>query len=148
LSNSNAQTANASIPERLGRQKAIIVFIEDPELAKVELERLTFVKVAETSEIALGQMKAIKLGKKEVLIANVNGAYYAIGNRCTHRNGELAKGNLEVNTVTCPRHKSKFDVTTGKVISGPKVPLIHPNINDEPVYVVKVEGKDILLESP
>ena len=107
---------------------------------------MTFVRVAETSEIALGQMKAVKLDEKEVLIANVNGTYYAIGNRCTHRNGELANGTLEGNVVTCPRHKSKFDVTTGKVISGPKIPLIHPKIKDEPVYAVIVEGQDILLE--
>jgi nitrite reductase/ring-hydroxylating ferredoxin subunit len=114
----------------------------------LELERLTFIKVVETSEIPLGQMKAVKLGEKEVLIANVNGAYYAIGNRCTHMGGELVKGTLEANIVTCPRHKSKFDVTTGKVISGPKIPLIHPKIKDEPTYAVKVEGKDILFETP
>jgi nitrite reductase/ring-hydroxylating ferredoxin subunit len=113
----------------------------------MELERLTYIKVAETSEIPPGQMKVVKLGEKEVLITNVNGAYYAIGNRCTHMGGELAKGKLEENIVTCPRHKSKFDVTTGKVISGPKIPLIHPKIKDEPVYAVKIEGKDILLES-
>jgi len=107
---------------------------------------MTFVKVAETSEVGLGQMKAVKLGEKEVLIANINGAYFAIGNRCTHRSGELAKGVLEGNIVTCPKHKSKFDVTTGKVISGPKIPLFHPKIEDEPVFAVKVEGKDILLE--
>ncbi len=113
----------------------------------MELERLTFIKVAETSEISLGQIKAVKLGENEVLIANVNGAYYAIGNKCTHMGGELAKGTLEENIVTCPRHKSKFDVITGKVVSGPKIPLIHPKIKDEPVYSVKIEGKDILLES-
>ena len=107
---------------------------------------MTLVKVAETSEIPLGQMKAVKLAEKEVLIANVNNIYYAIGNICTHMGGNLAKGTLEGNTVTCPKHKSKFDVTTGKVISGPKIPLMHPKIKDEPVYVVKVEGKDILLE--
>jgi nitrite reductase/ring-hydroxylating ferredoxin subunit len=113
----------------------------------MELERLTFIKVVETSEIPLGQMKAVKLGEKEVLIANVNGAYYAIGNRCTHMGGELAKGTLEENIITCPRHKSKFDVTTGKVVSGPKIPLINTKIKYEPAYAVKVEGKDILLES-
>ena len=113
----------------------------------MEFERLTFVKVAETSEIPLGHMKAVKVSEKEVLIANINGVYYAIGNRCTHRDGELAKGTLEGNVITCPRHKAKFDVTTGKVISGPKIPLIHSNIKDEPVYTVKIEGTDILLES-
>ncbi|MGD0644196.1 MAG: Rieske (2Fe-2S) protein [Candidatus Bathyarchaeia archaeon] len=108
---------------------------------------MTLVKVAETSEISLGQMKAVKLAEKEVLIANVNGVFYAIGNVCTHMTGDLSKGMLEGNTVTCPDHKSKFDVTTGKVISGPKILFMHPKIKDEPAYVVKVEGKDILLES-
>ena len=111
------------------------------------MERLTLVKVAETSEILVGQMKVVKLGEKEVLIANVNNMYYAIENSCTHMHGELSKGLLEGNTLTCPKHKAKFDVTTGKVVSGPKVPLMHPKIKDEPVYAVKLEGKDILLDT-
>jgi len=110
--------------------------------------KLTLVKVAETSEIPPGQMKVVKLAEKEALIANVNGAYYAIGNICTHMKGDLSKGVLEGNIATCPKHKAKFDVTTGKVVSGPKIPLMHPKIKDEPMYAVKVEGKDILLESP
>lgn len=110
------------------------------------MEKLTFVKVAETSEIPLGQMKAVKLGEKEVLIVNVNGVYYAIENGCTHMHGDLSKGTLEGNTVTCFKHKAKFDVTTGKVVSGPKIPLMHPKIKDEPTYAVKVQGNDILLE--
>jgi 3-phenylpropionate/trans-cinnamate dioxygenase ferredoxin subunit len=110
------------------------------------VERLTFIKVAETPEIPVGEMKAVKLAELDVLIANVNGIYYAIGSICTHRSGDLSKGTLEGNTLTCPKHKAKFDVTTGKVISGPKVPLMHPKIKDEPTYTVKIEGKDILLE--
>jgi len=112
------------------------------------VEKVTLVKVAETSEIALGQIKAVKIAKKEVLTANVNGVYYAIGNTCTHMGGNHSKGMLEGNTVTCPEHKSKFDVArvTGKVVSGPRIPLMHPKIKDEPAYVVKVEGNDILLE--
>jgi 3-phenylpropionate/trans-cinnamate dioxygenase ferredoxin component len=110
------------------------------------VENSTLAKVAETSEIPLGQMKAVKLAEKEVLIANVNNVYYAIGNICTHKRGDLSKGMLEGNTLTCPKHRAKFDVTTGKVVSGPKIPFIHPKIEDEPAYVVKVEGKDILIE--
>jgi 3-phenylpropionate/trans-cinnamate dioxygenase ferredoxin subunit len=107
---------------------------------------LTLVKVAETSEISVGQMKAVKIAEKEVLIANLNGTYYAIANVCTHKGGDLSKGTLEGNLVTCPKHKAKFDATTGKVVSGPKIPLMHPKINDESSYVVKIEGKDILLK--
>ena len=108
---------------------------------------MTFVKVAETLEIPSGQMKVVQIAEKEAVVANVNGKYYAIENSCTHMHGELAKGTLEGNIVTCPKHKAKFDVTTGKVVSGPKIPLMHPKIKDEPVYVVKVEGNDVLLES-
>jgi 3-phenylpropionate/trans-cinnamate dioxygenase ferredoxin subunit len=92
-------------------------------------------------------MKSFKFKEKEILIANVNGAFYAIGNICTHMGGDLSKGTLEEYTVTCPKHRAKFDVATGKVISGPKVFLMHPKIKDEPTYAVKVEGKDIQVES-
>ena len=108
---------------------------------------MTFIKVAETSEVPLGQMKVVKVAGKDVVIANVNNVFYAMENSCTHMHGELSNGMLEGNTLTCPKHKAKFDITTGKVVSGPKVPLMHPKIKDEPVYAVKVEGKDILLET-
>ena len=104
-----------------------------------------FVKIGTPSDVALGKTKMFKVGEKEYLVANVNRKYYAIGNRCTHANADLSKGALEGNVVTCPRHKSKFDVTTGKVISGPKIPLIHPKIKDASAYEVKVEGKELLL---
>ena len=91
-------------------------------------------------------MKIIKLEEKEILIANVDGNYYAIGNRCTHAGGDLSRGTLEGNIVTCPKHGSKFDVTTGKVVSGPKILFLRPKIKDEPSYEVKVEGKDVLLK--
>jgi 3-phenylpropionate/trans-cinnamate dioxygenase ferredoxin subunit len=110
------------------------------------VQNLSFVKAAETSEIPVGKMKMVKVGEKEVLIVNVNGNYHAIANRCTHAGGDLSKGSLEGNIVTCPRHGSKFDVTTGEVVSGPKILFFHPKIRDEPSYEVKVEGDQILVK--
>jgi len=106
-----------------------------------------FVKIGESSEIALGKMKKVKVGDKEFLVANVNGNYYAIRNKCTHAGGDLSQGSLEGNVVTCPKHKAKFDVTTGKVISGPKMALFHPRITDEPSYQVEIEGNTLLLKT-
>jgi 3-phenylpropionate/trans-cinnamate dioxygenase ferredoxin subunit len=108
---------------------------------------LGFVKVAEPSEISVGKMKNVKLEDKEVLIANVNGNYYAIANRCTHRGGDLSKGSLDGNIVTCPLHGSKFDVTTGKAISGPKIAFFRAKTNDEPSFEVKIEGNDVMLKT-
>ena len=107
---------------------------------------MVFEKVAETQEISAGQMKAVKFGAEQVLLTNVNGTYYAIGNFCTHEGGNLSKGTLQGTTVTCPKHKAQFDVKTGKVVSPPKILFMHPKINDANSYAVKVEGTAILLE--
>ncbi|MEM2110223.1 MAG: non-heme iron oxygenase ferredoxin subunit [Candidatus Odinarchaeota archaeon] len=106
---------------------------------------MSYVKVAATTDIPAGKMKTVKVKDKEVLIANVNGKYYAIGGKCTHKGGDLSKGTLTDNIITCPRHKARFDVTTGKSVSGPKIPLSKQQLNPEPVYKVKVEGSDILV---
>jgi len=113
----------------------------------MEVRKLEFVKVAESSEIPVGEKRMFRIGEKEYLIANVNGTYYAMGNRCTHANADLSQGSLEGNVVTCPKHKSKFDVTTGKAMSGPKMPLIHPKINDASSYEVKVEDTALMLKT-
>jgi nitrite reductase/ring-hydroxylating ferredoxin subunit len=105
-----------------------------------------YVRIAEKTEVPVGKMKAFKLEGKEILIANVNGNYYAIGNRCTHAGGDLSQGVLEGNVVTCPRHHAKFDVTTGKVVSHPKIGFLHPKANDEPAYDAKVENENIMVK--
>jgi len=103
------------------------------------------VKVAKKSEIPVGMMKKVILNSKEILIANVGDKFYAIGNKCTHAGGNLSKGSLDSNIITCPRHGSRFDVTTGKSISGPKILLIRLKVKDEPIFPVKVEGNDVLI---
>jgi nitrite reductase/ring-hydroxylating ferredoxin subunit len=105
-----------------------------------------YVRVAGKTEVPAGKMKAIKLEGKEILIANVNDNYYAIGNRCTHAGGDLSQGVLEGNVVTCPKHHAKFDVTTGKVVSHPKIGFLHPKAKDEPAYQVKVENENIMVK--
>ena len=104
-----------------------------------------YVRVAGKLEIAVGKMKKFALHDKEVLIANVNGNYFAVDSECTHFGGDLSKGVLEGNIITCPNHKARFDVTTGKVVSPPAEALSHPDIEDLPTYLVKVENQDIMI---
>lgn len=107
---------------------------------------MKFVKVCEISDIESDSMKKFEIENKEILISNIGGNYYAVSNKCTHRKGDLSKGKLEGNIVTCPKHKARFDITTGKVISGPKIPIIKIKISDLEMYEVKVEGDDLLVE--
>ena len=97
-----------------------------------------FVIVASTAEVPEGGMKKVMLGGQQVLLANVKGKFYAIGNVCTHVGGPLDKGRLDSHEVECPLHGSRFDVTTGQVKRGPAA-------RPEPVYEVKVEGSEVKL---
>lgn len=107
---------------------------------------MEFVKIAETSEIPIGKMKKVSIEEKEILIVNLDGNYYAIENRCTHAGGDLSKGSLDGKIVTCPRHGSRFDITTGKSVSGPKILFLRSKTKDVSSFEVKVEGKDIMLK--
>ena len=74
------------------------------------------IKVGSTSELAPGTMKEVWAGQLPILIARIGNAYYATQGRCPHMGGILAKGKLDGNVVTCPRHGSQFVVTDGKNI--------------------------------
>jgi nitrite reductase/ring-hydroxylating ferredoxin subunit len=97
-----------------------------------------FVRVASTSEIPEGKMRKVIVSSQQVLVVNVKGKYYAIGNVCTHLGGPLDRGILEGQEVQCPLHGSHFDVTTGQVKRGPAT-------RPEPVYDIKVEAGSILV---
>jgi 3-phenylpropionate/trans-cinnamate dioxygenase ferredoxin subunit len=109
---------------------------------------LEFVKVVDKAELPANRMMIVVVGGREVLLANVDGSYYAIANKCTHLGGSLGKGVLEGSIVTCPRHGSRFDVKTGKNIRGAKIGFVKMNVRDEVSYTVKVEGTDILVGIP
>lgn len=84
---------------------------------------MNFINVAKVSEIPVGTMKHVDAGGTELCIANVGGTFYAIGDRCGHENARLSRGSLMDTIVTCPMHSSQFDVTTGKLMSGPVLEL-------------------------
>jgi nitrite reductase/ring-hydroxylating ferredoxin subunit len=64
-------------------------------------------------------MKEVEVDSQSILIANVNGKYYAIGSICTHEGGPLTDGTIHNYEVECPWHGSKFDVRTEDVTSLP-----------------------------
>ena len=104
---------------------------------------MEYLEVGKTSEITEGTMKAYIVQGKDILVANFGGKYYAIGGKCTHVGGDLSKGKLDGKIVTCPKHGSKFDITTGESISGPKIGFLKLKTKNEPSYEVKIEGDSI-----
>ena len=78
-----------------------------------------FVAVASISDIPAGGMKCVAVDRNRVLLAHVDGRFYAISDICGHRNAPLSRGRLDGTVVECPLHFAQFDVRTGKLVDGP-----------------------------
>ncbi|MCJ7791533.1 MAG: Rieske 2Fe-2S domain-containing protein [Dehalococcoidia bacterium] len=106
---------------------------------------MSYIEVGLVSQVTPGAMKSFSVSGKQACVANIDGKFYAIDNTCTHAGGDLSKGRLEGKIVTCPRHGSKFDVTTGKCIAGPKIGFFRGKAKDETAFEVKVEDSKIKI---
>ena len=97
-----------------------------------------FTEVLQEKDLLLNEMKEVKAGGKKILVANVGGKYYAIGNVCMHMGCSLSDGKLIGENVECPCHGSTYDIKTGSVIKGPAK-------NPEPVYQVEIQKGQIVV---
>ena len=104
------------------------------------------IEVAKTNQVPPGVMKLFQVEGKKILVVNVEGKIYAINGVCTHLGGDLSKGKLEGKIITCPRHGSRFDVTTGESVSGPKMAFLKLKTKNETIYEVKIEGESIKID--
>ena len=103
------------------------------------------VQVATKSEIPAGAMKAFAVGDNQILVANCDGALYAVSNICTHMGGRLSEGRLEGFTCTCPRHGASFDLRTGANVTPPKIGPLKMTAAKLRSYPVAVEGDNITV---
>jgi glycine betaine catabolism B len=97
-----------------------------------------FVAVASTAEVPPGRMKCVAVDGMRVLLANVEGRFYAIGDMCGHRRAPLSAGKLDGYIVECPLHYAIFDVRTGKFVDG-------PNSADVPAYEVRADEQTVFV---
>lgn len=105
-----------------------------------------FQKVAEIQEFEKIEKKLVALDDKKILLTKVEGAYYAISNKCPHMGGSLYNGTLEDGVITCPRHGAKYDAKTGKGLGKPKILFWEFKMENDQSYPVKVEGESILID--
>lgn len=97
-----------------------------------------FYAVASVEEIPPGERLFIEVDGKPVVIFNVGGQFYAIGDACTHDNGPLGDGALEGHEVVCPRHGARFDLRDG---CATRLPAVKPTA----WYPLKVDGGEIYI---
>ena len=103
----------------------------------------TFVKVANTGDLDEGEMMAVEVEDREILLVRLRDQYYAISNICSHAHAWLDQGDLRPDTweVRCPLHQACFDLRTGEATEAPAFQPV-------PVYAVRIDGEDILVGPP
>lgn len=86
-------------------------------------------------------MRGFAVGKRNLLVALINGRYKALDDWCNHAGCLLTGGWLEPrkNCVVCPCHEIGFDLDTGKNVTSPGV------ADDQKAYELTVEDGQLIV---
>jgi 3-phenylpropionate/trans-cinnamate dioxygenase ferredoxin subunit len=95
------------------------------------------VDIGAVSDFPEGTMHPVEVAGEAVLLVHQNGQFYALADRCTHREYPLHTGELLEGAVKCEWHGAKFNLETGK-------PTI-PAVKKIRLYETRVEGDRILV---
>ncbi|MEW5994387.1 MAG: non-heme iron oxygenase ferredoxin subunit [Candidatus Zixiibacteriota bacterium] len=98
-----------------------------------------FIRIAGTSDIPKGTMKAFEHRHHRLVICHTDEGIYALADECTHDSAPISDGELRGQEVVCTRHGARFDVSDGSVMAPPALVPVD-------TYEVKVEGDDILVK--
>jgi len=101
----------------------------------------TFVDICPIDDLPPGAKRVVRWEDLEIGVVNCGGDILAIEDRCSHDDGDLMEGEVDMEscTVECPRHGSVFDLRTGK-------PLNLPAYVPVDTFPVSVEGGVIKVE--
>lgn len=94
--------------------------------------------VCRTDELADGQMKDVRVGDTDVLLARVDGKYYALYPKCAHYQAPLEKGILHGHRLVCPWHNACFDVRSGHRLEAPA-------LNGLSTHEVRIENDQVFV---
>jgi 3-phenylpropionate/trans-cinnamate dioxygenase ferredoxin component len=106
-----------------------------------DLNDYIFLEIGPVSDLPSGERMFLEIGDEPVVIFNLAGNIYAIGDVCTHDGGPLGDGELDGHQIICPRHGARFDIRDGKV-------LTMPAVVDAPSFPVDVQDGIIYLGVP
>jgi 3-phenylpropionate/trans-cinnamate dioxygenase ferredoxin subunit len=107
----------------------------------LEESKVDYIDIAPALELSNGERLFVEVGDRSIVVFNIAGRFFAIGDICSHDDGPLGDGLLEGFNIVCPRHGGEFDTRTGKALQLPAVV-------DIPAYPVRVQGGMIQVGIP
>ena len=101
------------------------------------------VRVASVSDFPARGARRVDADGHRVAVVRIDDDWYAIGDRCSHAEASLAEGEIDAHacTIECPKHGASFALTTGE-------PRTLPATKPVPVYGVRIDGDDVIVEVP
>ena len=104
---------------------------------------MSFQRVCGLSEVPEDGALRVELPDVDIAVVDFDGDLYAIEDVCSHAEIALSEGEVEevdgAPTIECALHGSCFDLRTGE-------PTNLPATEPVPVYPVRVEGDDVLVD--
>jgi 3-phenylpropionate/trans-cinnamate dioxygenase ferredoxin subunit len=103
----------------------------------------TTTRLCRLDEIEPGSARSFDVGRVRICVVRIGDDVYAINDRCSHEDYSLCEGELweEEREIECWKHGSTFSLETGE-------PQSLPATKPVPVYNVKVEDGDVVVEVP
>ncbi len=92
---------------------------------------------ARLAELAEDRALVVQVGKRQIALLRDGGGVRAISATCPHYGGPLGLGQLRHGEIVCPWHRFRFDVTTGRSMTNPKLCAA--------TYELRLEGDDVIL---
>ena len=97
-------------------------------------------QVGSVSRISADQPLSVDVNGITIGVYKIGDEYHAIEDICPHAYAILSEGFIEGCEVECPLHEATFDITNGKLLSGPAD-------RDLQTFPVKTEGDQILVQA-
>ena len=98
-------------------------------------------KVLDLAALPDGGVELVVAGGLDVALFRRGDEFFAIGNECAHKGGNLCDGHVEGDIVTCPLHGWEFDLRSGAcmTIPGESVPRFVVTVEDGAIYLEESE---------
>lgn len=93
-------------------------------------------KVTLSAPLEDGEMRALTVGSRRLILYRSGCAYFLTERRCTHQGADLLRGYFANCIIECPVHQGRFDVRTGQALNAPASDALG-------THEVRVEGLEV-----
>ena len=115
----------------------MIIHMEQPEQTNPK-SGIAPIRVCALDDLPIGLGRAFEIqGRVVAFFRTRAGGVFAVNNACPHKNGPLVDGMLAGNSVVCPLHAFRFDMTTGE--------CDQPGTCSVRAYAVEVRGTEVYI---